>query len=538
MPNDLDSLSFFWDIRGGQISSDPSQHRSSSPSSQSASSNVQTSRGTMMDARLQRDGKPKHSPVIYQYFGSKRKAHNHHQSSPSSSSSSSSSTSSPINSAGETIHFIILGRRVERFKNVGKMLASRGFDTMVCERVQQQAHQQHQQLQQSSQSQSQTRGGIWGTSTKNAHDAPDLVLEILDALKWKKVVLVGCDDECVLAMETAMMLAPDQVVGLILCGDVSEANRSAIEWGGIEIDSFLHRVLDCPFVIVWDGRESSLPAMAGGGIEGSTTSIDMSERALILGGGDAPYQSKPEIFAWVLTRFVEEKLEFVPVRPVIASAESNIGNLNLNGSGGGIGSNGGGGKGGILQHLNLPFGINSLVSPEGRLLLGRAVAAALFYTSVMKVFLVQYGVLRSGVISIKNSVDSVDALRRNVFQAIGMFIVNFGYIPRLFRVRVRKAKEVDENDLEPNGPEDIEEESDIETADDGQSSKSGASDEIDEDEESPSDEGSSKSPALSDEYHDDRSDEEQYDGGDKRSNDDESDRPVFKPFFFLDNVIT
>jgi hypothetical protein len=441
-----------YNIRGGEttISDVPTtmsstfNNGSGSPNpheQQQSLSSVKTSRGTMTDDRLQRGGKPKHSPVVYQYFGSTRKSRGgNHQSS-----SSTSSTLSSTNT-GDSIHFIMLGRRLDRFRNVGKILASRGFDTMVCERVQQRQQQQQNRLQQS-QAQTQQYRGVWGTSTKNPHDAPDLVLEILDALKWDKVVLVGCDEESVLAMETAMMLAPDQVVGLILCGDLTEANRLAIESGGIEIDSFLHRVLDCPFAIVWDGRRSSFES----GIDdvsvdttssSSTTSqdnIDHSSRCLILGGGDAPYQSKPEQFAWVLTRFVEEKLEFVPFRPTVIGGGGTSGegdatiddpshppgttssaNNNLN--------NGGRG-GGFLQSLNLPFGINSLVSPEGRLLLGRAVAAALFYTSIMKVFLVQYGVLRSGVISIKNSVDSVDALRRKVFQAVGLFVVNFGYIP-------------------------------------------------------------------------------------------------------------
>ena len=70
-------------------------------------------------------------------------------------------------------------------------------------------------------------------------------------------------------------------------------------------------------------------------------------------------------------------------------------------------------------------------------------AAALFYISLAKVVLVQYGNLRSGLISVKTSVDSVDALRRKVFQAVGAFIVNFGYLPRLFKF---SAREVDEDE--------------------------------------------------------------------------------------------
>jgi len=98
-------------------------------------------------------------------------------------------------------------------------------------------------------------------------------------------------------------------------------------------------------------------------------------------------------------------------------------------------------RGGILEKLNLPFGIDSLVSSEGRLLLGRAVAAAIFYSALMKIVIVQYGIIRIGWISIKNSVDSVDALRRKLFQAMGAFI------PRLFKFSLKRTKELDEDDM-------------------------------------------------------------------------------------------
>ena len=99
-----------------------------------------------------------------------------------------------------------------------------------------------------------------------------------------------------------------------------------------------------------------------------------------------------------------------------------------------------------MKNLNLTFGIDSLVSPEGRLLLGRAVAAAIFYTSIMKVIFVQCGIIRMGFISIKNSVDSVGALRRKIFQAIGAFVVNFGYVPRLLKFSSKKTKELDDDE--------------------------------------------------------------------------------------------
>ena len=85
------------------------------------------------------------------------------------------------------------------------------------------------------------------------------VRHTLDALKWDKAVLVGCDDDSCLALETAMELAPERVAGLILCGDLTTSNQFAQEAvGEIFLDSFLHRALDCPFVIVWDGGARSV----------------------------------------------------------------------------------------------------------------------------------------------------------------------------------------------------------------------------------------------------------------------------------------
>ena len=82
---------------------------------------------------------------------------------------------------------MLLGPNVDHWKGVGQLLASRGFNAVACERVENE-----------------------DTRTKNANrdlDSPNLTLEIIEALKWNKVVLVGCDGESMLAMETAMMLA-------------------------------------------------------------------------------------------------------------------------------------------------------------------------------------------------------------------------------------------------------------------------------------------------------------------------------------------
>ena len=328
---------------------------------------------------------------------------------------------------------------------------------------------------------------------------------------------MGCDDESALAMETALMLAPDRVAGLILCGDLKSANQFAEEQGGDRVvDSFLHRYLDCPFVIVWDGGARSIVSgsSAHEAIETTSSPFDgdgVDGRCVILGGGSAPHRTKPDYFAWVLRRFVEEKLE---------NHSMDRGKQASGTPGSSTGMEGKPrkprqGRARILQNLNLPFGIDSLVSPEGRLLLGRAVAAAIFYTSAMKVIFVQYGILRMGLISVKNSVDSVDALRRKIFQVAGAFIWNFGYIPRLFRFSSKKTKEleVDVIDIGNNDAEITEPENQTENDEndaDPSLTNSDADDESNDDENSP------------------KEDEE----------DDTKDSIRFKPLFFLDNVFT
>ena len=311
-----------------------------------------------------------------------------------------------------------------------------------------------------------------------------------------------------------MMLAPDRVAGLILCGDLMAANQFAKEAGGARVlESFLHRVLDCPFVIVWDGGARSIASgsSAHEAIETKSSPFDddgVDGRCVILGGGSAPHRTKPEYFAWVLARFVEEKIEHHSTDYVGSMQRSAVSEASMEENDHIKARQN---RGGILQNLNLPFGIDSLVSPEGRLLLGRAVAAAIFYTSVMKVVFVQYGIIRMGWISIKNSVDSVDALRRKIFQVTGAFVWNFGYIPRLFKFSLKRTKELDEDEIDSSNSKIVPEESP---------------------EEKETDENSSDS--LSTSFDEDDTDDARKEDEDE----DNEDTLRIKPLFFLDNIFT
>ena len=425
-----------------------------------------------VDYRGRLDGEHKrlsHSPVVYQYYGRSRIRGN----------------------PSDSVHFILLGPNVDHWKTVGQTLASRGFNTIACERLEK---------------------GNLGAKDDRSDDTPNLVLDLMEALKWKKVILVGCDTEAILAMETAMMLSPDQVVGLVLSGDLTGASQAASESRVGGLDSFLQRVLDCPFLIVWDG---DTPTVISGSSAHRALETESSDRCVILGGGSAPHRLKPEQFAWVLTRFVEEKLSVGIPRETPTATRPSV--INKNSTSRKFGS-----ANELFRALRLPFGVNAMVSPEGRLLLGRAVAAALFYVTAMRVVFVQYGIIRSGLFAIKSRYESIDALTKRSFQAVGGFIINFGYIPRLFTLKRANDDEEDENrrsgTIVLKSPEPEENNAENGTQVQGDTDVTAESDDNNR---GPHDEGADDRVGTS---HDEDKDHEQV--------------PLFKPFFFLDNIVT
>jgi pimeloyl-ACP methyl ester carboxylesterase len=386
-----------------------------------------------------------HSPVVYRYYGRNR-------------------------SRGQnSIPFILLGPNVDHWREVGQILAARGFSVMACERVD---HDKDHPIR-----------------LDDSDDGPNLVLEILDALRWNRAILVGCDRESLLAMKTAMHLAPDKVAGLILCGDLSDANRLASEAGSHDLDAFLRTVLGCPFTIVWNGDTS-----------GPSSPPHSNDRVLILGAGTAPHRRRAEQFAWVLTRFVEEKL--APLRrkkPHVAPQETMRSRFARR-----------------MSNFSLPLGLEPLGTSEGRLVLGRSIATALFYIAVMRVTLVQYGMLQSGLIEIKAKYDTVDELRRNILRAVGGFIVNYGYIPRLFSLK--KAAEDDDDDLLNQNVITLKSDSQTDASETDSS-----------DEDVDVDEGEKEETLDDDSQRDSANDEDALE-------DDE--QPIFRPPFLLDYVIT
>lgn len=326
------------------------------------------------------------------------------------------------NAASSSPNFILIGPYVDDWKGVAQILASRGFNTIAVERL-----------------------PPPGNSNSNNDDAPKLMLEILDALRWNKAVLVGCDMESILAMEATMMLAPERIAGMVLSGDLSQASRVASEAGVDVLDVFLRRILDCPHLIVWDGDTASIVSSSHDASSLSSTTCQ------ILGGGSSPHQTKSEQYAWVLTRFVEEQIETRPLE------ESNSNNdiapridyrkYWSSGSSGVYGPNISFRARHFFRLTSLPFGVNTIFSTEGRLLLGRAVAGAIFYITIMKVVVVQYGILREGLIGLRSTYDSFGAVLKRIFQATGAFFMNAGYIKRLLSLfQIKQTSEFDDED--------------------------------------------------------------------------------------------
>jgi len=251
---------------------------------------------------------------------------------PTSSSSSSSSSHhgqrliyryfgrSRTRTGSDSIPFIILGPSVDHWKICGKILASRGFNVMACERVQDDDNNHNN-----------NNGWIKDSSTMNPppnkepmiymdedgrpiHEGEALITSILNALKWQKAVLVGCDEESVLLIEAAIRMAPERVAGLVLCGDLQAVEKhvekqienlkhqaSHVEEDyNMSVDSFLEDFLDCPTSIIWGGDRGDDCIMREAEVD--------TLRSVIIGGGVAPHRRLPEQFAWTLSRFVENKV--------------------------------------------------------------------------------------------------------------------------------------------------------------------------------------------------------------------------------------
>ena len=325
------------------------------------------------------------NPIIYRYFGRARSR----------------------SSRSDSVPFIIIGPSADHWKIVGKILAARGFNVMVCERTKD------------------TKEKKKKNKTRQLYndevvEGEALTLAVLDALKWQKAVLVGCDQEAVLAIEAALRLAPDRVAGLVLCGDLADVQEhiaqqiadikaSSPTEGDEEmnIDSFLRDYVDCPCSIIWDGDASTWSTSHSEDLDQSVfKAVDGGgSRSVIIGGGLAPHRRLPEQFAWTLTRFVENRVSSQAVAQdasdlsAIEQLEKDIEHEH------GVESR----KQHIVWRDILPprvtEALDEIFAPGSLLVTGRMIATAIIYLSITRASLFQYhniGDIRTALLNPKN----------------------------------------------------------------------------------------------------------------------------------------
>lgn len=292
-----------------------------------------------------------YSPVVYRYFGRSRAR----------------------TRSCDSIPFIFLGPAVDHWKSAGETLASRGFSVMACERVQ-----------------------------PEDNDASNLILAILDALRWNRVILVGCDRESAFAIQAALELAPDRVAGLVLCGDLSAAeamlSRATNDGSSQTLERFLMENLDCPYTLIWGGDGSYRNAA-----KSSLSEDQISHRCLILGGGSAPHRRQPEHFAWTLTRFVEEKV--VPPLPTHKLPSRYQIDTEIE-----------------SKNFAMPFGLDTFLTPGFLLVAGRVIASAIIFTSFGRVFLYQHENFHQGMVLFQSHAKLVQSWPKRLLLATASFV--------------------------------------------------------------------------------------------------------------------
>lgn len=342
-----------------------------------------------------------------------------------------------------SIPFILIGPNVDHWKVTGQQLSARGFNVIAVG----------------------PKDEI--SAEDRRHEGPGLVLQLMDALRWNKVVLVGCDSESTLAIQAAMHLAPERVVGLILCGRIDETENtlgpmSKGPRSPFELDRYLHERLQCPFTIIWDGNTEK-PWIPTTPSEESSSSDAAGHhhhhhRSVIIGGGSAPHRRRPGIFAWVLTRFVEEKIApavEVDVPPQRRSQQQQQRKVDPNRL-----------PPWRYPAIELPWRVDEMFNEESMVVFGRVAATALFYAVALKVMFYQYDNIRGGVDFVTTAKrNAVATLKNRASKLLSLFLV-FRRIPTRFRRR-KSDSEDNEGALSTEG------------ADEGEAEKDGDSDDPD-----------------------------------------------------------
>jgi len=349
-----------------------------------------------------------HSPVRYKYYG-RRRAHR------------------------SSIPFILLGPNVDHWKTTSQQLAARGFSVIVCE------------LADDEEEEDKDKERISNNVHGDDDEGCNIILGLLEALRWTKAVVVGCENEAILAIQAALQLAPERVAGLVLCGDLGDVNRFVIESdpllstrtgpGTFAVDTFLREYIRCPFQVVWDGEAPpapTIPPYNSDFLPPLTSNSHLSlglNRSLIIGGGAAPHRKRPEQLAWVLTRFVEDRVAcFSMLSHVISKASSENG------------------SDGIAKNLTNPAATSSalqeFLSSGSLVVFGRYAASMLLYGTLIKVGIYQYENFRGGMLRVKSVYDMIWVLRGKLVGVVSSFAVNYGYIFKFLKGKPEEETEV------------------------------------------------------------------------------------------------
>lgn len=392
-------------------------------------------------------------------------------------------------SAG-SVPFVLLGPNVDHWKLVAQQLALRGFNVIAVG--------PKDQILPSTTTSSTTKTkpsyelglsslSTVGVATKNSNkndrylEGPGLVLQLLDALRWKKIILVGCDSEAALAIQAALLLPPDRIAGLILCGNMQESEMTFLEYsayrcGPFDLDRFLQERLSCPFTIVWDGTSdkatvssSSMTTLDNVPIlmssksppGGSTSTSSSCHRSVIIGGGTSPHRRRPGIFAWILTRFVEERI--APAVSIQSFSSSTTSATVRTPTGGRIPSSS---KETTPQSSVVPVWLSSLpiwklparipvlwnvddmFNEESMVVFGRIVATAIFYAISLKVLVYQYGNIRDVIDFVTCTPRHIISMVRNRVSNIATILLFIGRIPFLILPTGRRTSQSNETQIE------------------------------------------------------------------------------------------
>ena len=303
-------------------------------------------------------------PVVYRYFGRSR-------------------------TKPGSVPLILLGPCADHWKETSNVLASRGYSVMACEEV------------------IETEDQLISNDHVN-RDGDGLVLAILEALRWKRAVVVGCDKNSRAAIEAAMKLAPDRVAGLILFGDLSATaelmNEIKTKDKSTEIetiDDFLQEYISCPYTIICDGGVNNMENRFGIQDERTVPRNTLATlRTPILGGGLSPHRRLPEQFAWVLYRFIEES---------VSTHDNKYASI--------ISS---------TRETRVPRNeaMERIFSPGSLLVTGRAVASAIMYLSAANVFLHQYKNIQYGLSGLRMQCQQMTVWQKQGIDFVIKVIIN------------------------------------------------------------------------------------------------------------------